>query len=263
MNNYRFQSETRGIPKDVEDTRTIPFVISTNKRDRHGTVVSLDRWELDNFNNNGIVGYQHDVYGGGFCTETENPDKVLGVGKSWVDDQYQARGLKSKGALIGSVKFEPEDLNPLAEKIFRKVLHGTLRSTSVGFVETKEGDFGEGEEAKGKENQTYYYGGQELLEFSIVNIPSNTDARVRHMRDNTANALSYIKKATGGRLTTNHLLKMTVAEVLDLLEKPEHRTSLIGGEIIDNERKSDDLGDVLADQIAMDRELMEHDLKLI
>lgn len=260
MSNYRFNSQTRGIPEDVEESRTIEFVISTSKKDRHGTRVLLDRWGLENFNNNGIVGYQHDVYGGGMCTDEENPDKVLGIGKAWADENHIVSEATGKGALIGSVKFEPGDINPLAEKIFRKVLHGTLKSTSVGFTETEEGDFGKGDEAKGKPDQTYYYGAQELLEFSIVNLPSNTDARVRALRDQTANALNYIRKSIGGEIKTSDMLKMSVAEVLDMLESPESRTALIGGEIIDNERGSDDLGDVLADQIAMDTELMDLDI---
>ncbi len=256
-----FSSEVRAIDKQkVEDTRTVEYVISTEKKDRHGTIVKLDRWTLENFNNNGIVGYQHDVYGGGMCNDTENPDKVLGEGKAWLDNEYHARGAHLKGALIGSVRFEPENINPLAEKIFRKTLYGTLKSTSVGFTETKDGDFGKGDEAKGKPNQTYYYGEQDLLEFSIVNIPSNTDARLRGMRDQTANYLNFIRQIIGQGITTAEMLKMNVGEVLNLVESPEARTALIGGEIIDNEQQEKELGDNLAESILLDQDQMEMDL---
>ena len=256
-----FSTEVRSIDtKKVEETRTIEYVISTEKRDRHKTIVKLDRWTLDNFNNNGIVGYQHDVYGGGMCNDTENPDKVLGEGKAWPDNEHQVRGAEMKGALIGSVRFEPESINPLAEKIFRKTLYGTLKSTSVGFAETKDGDFGKGDEARGKANQTYYYGEQDLLEFSIVNIPSNVDARLRGMRDQTANYLNFIRMSIGSGMTTPEMLKMTVAEVLELVENPEARTALIGGEIIDNEQEEKELGDNLAESILLDQDQMEMDL---
>ena len=42
----------------------VEFVISDETRDRHGTVIPIKSWEIKNYNKNGIVGYQHDVYGG-------------------------------------------------------------------------------------------------------------------------------------------------------------------------------------------------------
>lgn len=174
----RAYGERRAISDTVEETRTIEFVISTDKKDRHGTRLMVDRWDLDNFNRNGIVGYQHDVYGSWFGDD--DPDKVIGVGKAWIEE----------GKLIGSVNFEPADINPLAEKLFRKVIHGTLKSTSVGFRETSEGE--EIKEADG--TRTYVYGGQELLEFSIVNIPSNTDALKRTLSDEQKEQLKEILK---------------------------------------------------------------------
>lgn len=147
----------------AEETRTVEFVISDETRDRHGTVIPIKSWEIKNYNKNGIVGYQHDVYGG---WGEPNPDLILGRGEAYVED----------GKLIGRVTFEPAEINPLAEKIFQKVLHGTLKATSVGFRETVRGAWGEDEEAVNGKNPTYYFGQVELLEFSIVNIPSNPNA---------------------------------------------------------------------------------------
>lgn len=147
----------------AEETRTVEFVISDETRDRHGTVIPIKSWNIENYNKNGIVGYQHDVYGG---WGEPNPDLILGRGEAYVED----------GKLIGRVTFEPAEINPLAEKIFQKVLHGTLKATSVGFRETVRGAWGEDEEAVNGKNPTYYFGQVELLEFSIVNIPSNPNA---------------------------------------------------------------------------------------
>lgn len=147
----------------AEETRTVEFVISDETRDRHGTVIPIKSWEIKNYNKNGIVGYQHDVYGG---WGEPNPDLILGRGEAYVED----------GKLIGRITFEPAEINPLAEKIFQKVLHGTLKATSVGFRETVRGAWGEDEEAVNGKNPTYYFGQVELLEFSIVNIPSNPNA---------------------------------------------------------------------------------------
>lgn len=205
--------QVRAIPQNVEETRTIEFVISSNTKDRHGTVLPVDKWQLDRFNANGIVGYQHNVYGGDLCNAPD-PDQVIGKGRAWVEGDQ----------LIGSVEFEPAELNPLAEKIFRKVLFGTLQATSVGFNPTAPTYFGQGEEARGGKNQTEYYAGQELLEFSIVNIPSNPDALKRSMRDQASNAISYIYRQFGGQFRFADIEDMSIRNVLELLEKtPEER----------------------------------------
>lgn len=175
-NNTGFQfGHTRSIPKDVEDTREIEFVISSEQRDRHGTVLLLDNWELANYKKNPVVGFNHPFLSGSEAVD-KNPDLTIGSCTSIRKD------IKNR-LLIAKVRFEPKSINPLAEKIFRKVLFGTYRSTSVGFVETKRGSYGTGKEAVGQDNETYYFGGQELIEFSIVKIPSNTDATVRRLKE--------------------------------------------------------------------------------
>ena len=159
--------EIRALPDNVEETRTIEFVLSTESKDRHGTVLNIDGWDLKKYNSNPIVGYQHDVYGDNWFTKPD-PDSVIGIGKVWKEDKK----------LIGSVKFEPAEINPIAEKVFRKVLFGSLRAVSVGFLPTGKGKM----ETVGNET-IYYYGTRELLEFSIVNIPSNADALKRKFED--------------------------------------------------------------------------------
>jgi len=144
---------------DSKENRTVEFIISTNNKDRHGTVLNMDGWNLENYNLNGIVGYNHEVYG------STDPDLILGIGKAHTEGEGDDKKL------IGTVTFETEDVNPLAEKIFKKVMNGTLKATSVGFTPVAvNGKYGE------ERGGTYYYYGQELLEFSIVNIPSNPKA---------------------------------------------------------------------------------------
>lgn len=205
--------EVRAFSPDVEKTRTIEFVISSNSKDRHRTVLPVDKWQLENFNRNGIVGYMHNVYGGDMCNAPD-PDDVIGSGRAWVEN----------GELIGSVTFESAEINPKAEKIFRKVLAGTLKATSVGFDPIGEGRWGDGEESERGSNPTYYFEAQELLEFSIVNIPSNPDALRRSMRDQASNAIGYIYRQLNGDYRFADIEEMTVRQVIDLLErKPETR----------------------------------------
>ena len=97
---------------------------------RHGTVIPIKSWNIKNYNKNGIVGYQHDVYGG---WGEPNPDLIPGRGEAYVED----------GKLIGRVTFEPCGDQSLAEKIQgRKVVAAALKATSVGFRETVRGSMG-------------------------------------------------------------------------------------------------------------------------
>lgn len=182
--------------KSAEESRTVEFVISDETRDRHGTVIPVDNWKLDRYNANGIVGYQHNVYGG---DGQPNPDQVLGIGRAAIED----------GKLIGKVTFEPAEINPLAEKIFQKVLHGTLKATSVGFRELEKGKWGEkerGEDISG-EKSTYYFGPVELLEFSIVNIPSNPNALRRELDEEVENATKELTEKVRQLTDENTKLK--------------------------------------------------------
>jgi hypothetical protein len=199
--------QVREIPQEAIDTREVEFVISDESKDRHNTILKADGWELDNYNKNSIVGYQHNVYGGGMCSGPD-PDMVIGKGHARIE------GVET----IGKVFFEPADINPLAEKIFRKVLFGSLRSTSVGFSEITKGTYGEGDQAKGAPQETFYFGKRELLEFSVVNIPSNRNAQVRAMRDQTQGALAYVSRELGDKFRLSQIEQMRVCDVLDLLE---------------------------------------------
>lgn len=205
------QGHVRAIPQNAEESRTLEFVISTRARDRYSTVLNPHGWDLESFNRNGIVGYQHNVYGD--ACNPPNPDDVIGTGRAWLEGDE----------LIGSVRFEPADLNPLAEKVFRKVLHGTLKGASVGFIPQGKGHFGEGDEARGGPRETYYFEGQELLEFSIVNIPANPQALARGLRDQTAHALMFLRRATG--LSFAEIERLTIGEAIRRLDRNAIATS--------------------------------------
>jgi len=164
MPNVNFRCVECPEIRRAEEGRKLTFVASDGTRDSAGTVLNVDGWDLKRFNKNGIIGYQHKVYGG--WDDTQNPDNVIGKGHAYVDGKR----------LMVDVEFEPADINPLAEKIYQKLLFGSLKAVSVGFVPVGHGAWGEGEEALDGSNPTYYYAGQELLEVSVVNIPANPNA---------------------------------------------------------------------------------------
>lgn len=146
------------IRKSEDDNRTVKFTFSTAAEDRHRTVLNKDGWEINNFNNNGIAGYMHDVYGDGLLAKPD-PDDVIGKARAWVEGDN----------LVGEITFEPKDLNEKADKVYRKIQFGSLNAVSVGFVERGTGE-------RDKESGIYKFAGQELLEISVVNIPSNPEA---------------------------------------------------------------------------------------
>jgi hypothetical protein len=132
-------------------------------------------------------------------------------------------GTGNERKLAGATEFEPKEINPLAEQIFRKILFGSLSRTSVGFIEKGQGKFGDGEEAEGRSNETYYFEGQELLEYSIVNIPSNPDAgkrgfEMRLMREEAYGVMMYAFKELGAKFRLSQIEQFTVRDILDLLD---------------------------------------------
>jgi HK97 family phage major capsid protein/HK97 family phage prohead protease len=141
---------------ETED-RKLMFIFSTGARDRHGTIINPDGWRLENFNKNGIASWQHRAYG------DPDPDNIIGPAKAWVKD----------GKLVGTVDFEPADINPLADTLYKKAKNGTLNAVSVGFREIS-GHWGDEEDKE--DPNTYYFDEVELLEISLVTVPSNPEA---------------------------------------------------------------------------------------
>lgn len=157
----------RAFNEEVEvrakENRTREFVISTERPDSHRSVIKMDGWDFDDYNRAGAFYYQHQ-------TGSPNPQNALGIGKAY----------KENNRLIGVAEFEPEKLNPLAEEIIGKVDFGTYKRTSVGFI-PKKGKGRWGDEKRGEDPELYYFLGQTLVEFSIVDIGSNLDAYKKAM----------------------------------------------------------------------------------
>ena len=152
---------TLGIEvRATKDDRKVEFVISNETVDRHGTVIPLSAWKLDRYKNNPIVTYGHSA-------NSNNPDLIIGTSEVEV----------TENELVGIVNFETEDVNPLAEKVYKKVKAGTIRMASVGFIPKKWhwGDFD-----KGENPDVLYFDEVELIEWSIVPVGSNPDAFKRY-----------------------------------------------------------------------------------
>lgn len=149
------------IRKGSTDDMVREFIISTARKDGHNSVIPIESWDFEDFNKAGAFYYQHQT-GAGMFTDA-NPDYALGPASVYVEDKK----------LIGAGKFESEDINELAAKIMKKVDYGTLKCTSVGFIQN---GYHWGDEKRMEDPTVLYFDSVTLKEFSIVHIPSNPDA---------------------------------------------------------------------------------------
>jgi HK97 family phage prohead protease len=151
-----------GIDPDVvaqenpDTNRQLPFIISTESSDRYGDTIAVNGWQLDKYNQNPVVLWAHD-------------SRKLPVGRAvrtWIDPV--------QGALRSIAEFMPVGVDSFADTVFQMLKLGFLNAVSVGFKPVKwaykEGD---GWDA------SVEFLEQELLEYSVVPIPANTDALVQ------------------------------------------------------------------------------------
>lgn len=149
----------RALSEENIKNREAEFVISTEAVDSYGTVFKINGWDLTRYENNPVVFYAHKSY-------SDNPDMLIGTSSVFVEGDL----------LIGRVRFEDAETNPIAEKVWKKVQSGTLRMASIGAnpVRGHWGDTKLGEDA-----DVIYFDEQVLLEWSIVPIGSNPEALKR------------------------------------------------------------------------------------
>jgi hypothetical protein len=152
--------QLRELSPEMIENREAEFVISSESEDTYKTVFMADGADFSRYENNPIVAYGHRTW-------SDDPDMILGTSE-----------VRQEGKLtIGKVRFEDAETNPIAEKVFKKIVAGTLRMASIGasVLEWRWGD-----ENKGEDKDVIYFTRWQLLEWSIVPIGSNKDALVRN-----------------------------------------------------------------------------------
>lgn len=146
------------------------FTISTGSVDRDHDTIDPNGWRLGEYRRNPVVLFGHDA-------------RQPPIGKA------AAVEVRS-GALKADVVFAPEGVYPLADTVRGLVDAEILRATSVGFIPIK---WTFDEERNGVD-----FLEQELYEFSIVPIPSNTEA----LRDATGVELAPLVEWAESTLDT-------------------------------------------------------------
>jgi HK97 family phage prohead protease len=145
------------------DDRTMEFVMSTETKDAHGTVLKQD-WDLKRYRKNPVFMWAHD--------SNELPiGRVIEVG---VKD----------GQLQGKVEFAPAEINPKAEQVYQAYKAKFLKGVSVGF---RSHDI---RVEKHDDVKVPILAKNELYELSGAPIPSNPDtlAKMLERMFPTANA---------------------------------------------------------------------------
>ena len=132
--------------------RIITFDASNETKDRDGEVIKASAWDLTNYLKNPVVQWAHDY--------TAPP-----IGKSPGINVFN-------GVLKLPVEFPPAGVYEFADIVYSLAKGGFISAVSVGFIPK---EFTRGQK-EGDPSRTYTK--VELLEVSIVPVPSNPDAIV-------------------------------------------------------------------------------------
>jgi HK97 family phage prohead protease len=136
-----------------EGARVITCKASSATPDRDGDTISPTGWKLDGFAKNGPILWAHNPY--------EPP--VARARKTWFD----------ASALYAEMEFAGAEVYAFAETVYQLIKGGFLNAVSVGFRPLK------WTRNEGRGPFAIDFVEQELLEISIVPIPSNPDALIQ------------------------------------------------------------------------------------
>jgi HK97 family phage prohead protease len=186
------------------DGEGFPWVLSDMTLDRDQERIDPSGWDLKEYRKNPIVLWGHNMW-----------EPAIGVMKN------VKRPREEKGQLTGTVVFDESGNDPLAMKVASKVRQGILSKGSVGFrtkkIEILDDD---------KDGAKLIHRKQELVEFSIVNYPSNPNAQVQAgaEADERKNYVEYLMQDLKNRETSGG----ETSQLLDLLSnKPAQRETKI------------------------------------
>lgn len=139
---------------EKDESGELRVVISTAARDRDRDTIDPAGWDLTNYKKNPVILFAHD-----------HSRPVIGRAlKTYIED----------GKLVSIPEFMPEDMDPFAASIGKMVAGGWMKATSVGFMPL--------EWVFNEEEHGVDFSKQELMEYSVVPVPSNPQALVEAKR---------------------------------------------------------------------------------
>lgn len=146
--------------KDVEGQEVYTALASTGSEDRDGEIIEPSAFTNlnDYLTKNPVIFYDH-----AWATWDAPQESTMPIGKAVSGSIDPEKGLSLSWQFSGL---------PFAQNVKKLVDEGILNSVSVGFIPKKWDVDDEGRRV---------YSEVELLELSVVNIPSNRDAAIIHM----------------------------------------------------------------------------------
>lgn len=192
----------KSFPVEIQKSADGQFtvVVSTDGVDRDKDIIDPQGWRLANFKLNPIVLWQH---------------------RRDLPPIARATDIRVSGSrLIATMEFPPTGVSSLADEINGLMAAGFLHSASVGFLPIRS--------AYNTERDGLDILEAELLEFSIVNIPSNAEARVQRCVGESCNLPALKSWLSGARKAPCSCGNGDVLElrddnlVLEIAEPPTH-----------------------------------------
>jgi HK97 family phage prohead protease len=155
---------TQAVKADVELIASVPFRLTDDGEAAEGFAWTLSTFDLDRFGERiDPAGWDYTRYKDNPVVEWAHRYDIPAIGK--ID------GLTADdNGLHGVVIFNDKDYDPFGWAIGQRVKAGVIRAGSVGFrvIEIELPD-----KETGKDGTTLIFRKQELLEFSICNVPAN------------------------------------------------------------------------------------------
>lgn len=135
-------------------SRRVILRCSSNRVDRSGEVVVQTGIDLTSFRRNPVILWQHGL--------SSPVARAVGI------------GIASSGCLECEVQFPDAGLSKLADQIYALVRANIVKGVSIGLLPGQTEPLDKGNPAKGPQR----YLSCELLEVSLVSVPSNIDGEV-------------------------------------------------------------------------------------
>jgi HK97 family phage prohead protease len=169
------------VAGDVELIASVPFRLTADGEAAEGLLWTLSTFDLDRFGERiDPAGWDYKQYRDNPVVEWAHRYDIPAIGK--------IEGLAADdGGLHGLVIFNDKDYDPFGWAIGERVKAGVIRAGSVGFrvIEIEIPD-----KETAKDGTTLIFRKQELLEFSICNVPANPFALAKSANAETTQDLT-------------------------------------------------------------------------
>jgi HK97 family phage prohead protease len=181
------KKDTAGLQKvtgDVELIASVPFCLTADEEATHGFPWTLSTFDLDRF------GERIDPHGWDFKRYMNNPI-VEWAHRYDIPAIGKIEGLTiDDSGLHGLIYFNDKSFDPFGWSIGQRVKAGVIRAGSVGFrvmeIEIPSKD-------DSRDGTSLIFRKQELLEFSICNVPANPWALAKNIEKTKSETIQELK----------------------------------------------------------------------